>query len=138
PELGITHPPAPSAPAPAPSLPQVPARPPTLHEVRAVDETPGTGKVLVFFGCRGGAGATTLAVNVANTYAKQGLKVCVVDLDLQLGDVFVAVDLEPTSSLRQASLETPTMDAKTLVRYLPRHKNGFNAIAQVSAPHEID
>src|SRR5262249_44845205 len=63
------------------------------------------GKIMCVFGCRGGAGATMLAVNVAAALGKGGKSVVLVDLDLQLGDVFVALDLDAPPSLASLSPE---------------------------------
>ena len=42
----------------------------------------GVGKTLAFHSYRGGTGKTTLAVNLAATFANKGLKVCLLDFDL--------------------------------------------------------
>jgi pilus assembly protein CpaE len=96
------------------------------------------GKVIVLFGCRGGAGSTTLAVNTAASLARVGKKVCVVDLDLQLGDVFVALDLAPSTSLAAVAREASTIDAAALVRRLARHDAGIYALGQTGAVDDID
>jgi pilus assembly protein CpaE len=96
------------------------------------------GKVLVVFGCRGGAGATTLAVNIAASLARTGKNVCVVDLDLQLGDVNVALDLEPQTSLAQLAQEAGNLDGTALRRRLQRHDSGVYCLSQVGHIDEVD
>ena len=96
------------------------------------------GQLLVFFGCRGGAGATMLSVNVASSLARAGASVCVVDLDLQLGDVFVALDLEPNTSIASLAREMDVLDAAALRRRLIRHDSGVFALSQTGRLDDVD
>lgn len=127
-----------------PSVVEMIPQPPRPRPVDAapepapVAEPAAGGKVIVVFGCRGGAGSTTLAVNTAASLARAGKKVCVVDLDLQLGDVFVALDLQPSTSLAAVAREASTIDAAALVRRLARHDSGVYALGQTGAVDDID
>ena len=65
------------------------------------------GKLIFVPGVRGGAGATTLAVNTAWYLAESRKRlVALVDLDLQFGDAALQLDAAPTHALREA-LESP-------------------------------
>jgi pilus assembly protein CpaE len=71
-------------------------------------------KVVAFVSPKGGAGTTTLAVNVATTLARGGRSVCVIDLDLSFGAVAMLLDLRPRFSVvdavgDDAALEDPTV-----------------------------
>jgi Flp pilus assembly CpaE family ATPase len=96
------------------------------------------GKVILLFGCRGGSGSTTLAVNIAAAMARQEREVCLVDLDLQLGDVFVSLDLDSKITLAHMAREAPLMDAAALRRRLPRHESGVYALSQAGRVDDID
>ncbi|HTM20592.1 MAG TPA: AAA family ATPase [Kofleriaceae bacterium] len=97
------------------------------------------GKVLAFFACRGGAGATSLAVNTAAQLARAGRSVCIVDLDLQMGDVFVALDLDAqATSLAALAREASTIDPAALRRRLARHDSGLYALGQTGHLDDID
>ncbi|HUH01010.1 MAG TPA: AAA family ATPase [Kofleriaceae bacterium] len=129
----------PLAPPRAP-VPQQPAR-----QIAPLGAQPGEqlaagaqGKVIVLFGCRGGAGTTTLAVNTAGAIARSGKSVCIIDLDLQLGDVFVALDLTPETSLSALAREASTIDASALKRRLARHDSGIYALTQTGHPGDVD
>ncbi|MBX7102176.1 MAG: hypothetical protein K1X89_30955, partial [Myxococcaceae bacterium] len=116
---------------------------PRAPRARLHGATPGAapapqGKVVVVFGCRGGLGSTTAAVNLASRAARRGFHACVVDLDLHLGDVFVAVDLEPGRSLRAAARDCPQLEPAALRRSLQTHPNGFQLLSQVAHPEEVD
>jgi pilus assembly protein CpaE len=53
-------------------------------------------------GTRGGVGASTIAINIAGTLAKQGKKTILLDLDLQFGSVALTLDIDPGHGLREA------------------------------------
>lgn len=62
----------------------------------------------VVIGTRGGAGASTVAVNLAWLMAEdRKRKTALIDLDLEFGTVALSLDLEPTRGLREA-LENPS------------------------------
>jgi pilus assembly protein CpaE len=64
-------------------------------------------KIITVIGARGGAGATTVSVNLAWILANQyHQKTALLDFDPQLGTVALALDLEPGKGLRDA-LEKP-------------------------------
>lgn len=61
------------------------------------------GKIILVFSAKGGCGKTTLSINLAealsNIYKKD---VCLVDFDLQFGDIAIALQTEPTKTMSQA------------------------------------
>jgi pilus assembly protein CpaE len=124
-------------PAPRRASQVQPAQPAPRREIPDEDFAP-RGKVIVVFGCRGGAGSTMLAVNVGAQLARTGKSVCVLDLDLQLGDVFVALDLDAQTSLSAVAREAGTLDAASLRRRLVRHDSGLYALSQTGRLDEID
>jgi pilus assembly protein CpaE len=58
--------------------------------------------VLMVVGTRGGVGASTVAINIAGTLARQGKKTIVLDLDLQFGSIALTLDIDPGHGLREA------------------------------------
>jgi pilus assembly protein CpaE len=94
--------------------------------------------VIVVFGCRGGAGATTLAVTLASALAQRGKETCLVDLDILLGDVLVALDMEPKTSVTALAREAITMDGAALRRRMLHHDAGFYAVAQCGRMDDVD
>jgi pilus assembly protein CpaE len=116
---------APPAPAPVPAVvrPEISAR----SSVR--------GRIVAVVGCRGGAGATTLAVNLGAELARDA-RACVVDVDVHVGDVLAALDLETRTSVAQlaADLDTsPDLDASAVRRRLALHRSGLFAVGQAAA-----
>lgn len=72
------------------------------------------GVMVPVYGLAGGVGATTFAVNLAWELAteasKQGLKTCILDLDLQTGSVSTYLDLPRREAIFELLSDTPAMD----------------------------
>ncbi len=72
------------------------------HEKKSGElDTGGTpGKVVTFFSTKGGAGKSALAVNYAISLAqRENCRVCLLDLDLQFGDLALIMNLKPRASI---------------------------------------
>jgi pilus assembly protein CpaE len=123
---------------PPPAAPPAPvAEPAAATAPAATPRADRRGRILAVFGCRGGSGATTLAVNMAGLMARAGKEVCLVDLDLQLGDVFMALDLTPTVSLSSIARDAASLDGAALKRRLQRHASGVYVLAQTGKLDEV-
>jgi pilus assembly protein CpaE len=72
------------------------------------------GVMVPVYGLAGGVGATTFTVNLAWELAteasKQGLKTCILDLDLQTGSVSTYLDLPRREAIFELLSDTPAMD----------------------------
>lgn len=62
------------------------------HEYRDIN-------VISVIGASGGVGKTTVAVNLAASFAEFGLKTCVVDFSLQFGDVGMFTNIKPNFTI---------------------------------------
>ena len=77
------------------------------------------GSLVTFVGARGGVGTTTLADNTAWYLAhRQSRRVALIDLDLQNGDCALALDIKPTSGLREALANPLRIDNTLLERVM--------------------
>ena len=61
------------------------------------------GTVITVFSTASAVGKTLIGINMAAELAKQGYRVCLVDLDLQFGDVCNYLQLQPTYTLADAA-----------------------------------
>jgi pilus assembly protein CpaE len=77
------------------------------------------GTMVAVIGARGGVGTTTLAVNLAwHLASRQSRRVALVDLDLQNGDCALALNIKPTSGLREALVNPARIDTTLLERVM--------------------
>ncbi len=77
------------------------------------------GSMVAVIGARGGVGTTTLAVNLAWHLAnRQTRRVALVDLDLQNGDCALALNIKPSSGLREAVINPARIDSTLLERVM--------------------
>jgi pilus assembly protein CpaE len=96
----------------------------------------GGSMVIAMIGSRGGAGATSLAVNLGCTLAQnKSHSVALIDLDLALGDADVALDLIPDHTLADVAMNIERLDMQFLRRALCKHKTG---LALLSRPLRIE
>ncbi len=88
---------------------------------------PGTGplvqgKVLVVYSPKGGAGTTTLAVNLAVVLQNEGTSVAIVDGNLQYGDVAVFLNEQVHNSILDLAPRTAELDADFIREVMITHK----------------
>jgi len=70
-----------------------------IPTVPAAERT-SRGKVITVFSAKGGAGKTTVATNLAATLNGRGAaRVCLVDFDLEFGDVAITLRLDPRKTV---------------------------------------
>jgi len=74
-----------------------------LRHLEARSGDAGHGRIILVFGAKGGCGKTTVATNLAAGLADLNAgRVCLVDLNLEFGDVAVALQVEPTRTISDA------------------------------------
>jgi pilus assembly protein CpaE len=94
------------------------------------------GKVLLFFGAKGGAGSTTVATNFAIQLRRQtGERVLIVDLDLPLGEVALYLGVEPRYGIVDLARNLHRIDEDLLGSYITSHASGVDVL---SAPFDPD
>ena len=97
-----------------------------------------SGVVITFFSTASSVGKTLIGVNMASELARQGYRVCLVDYDLQFGDVANYLHIQVERSVKDV-LETmnsrpyvPVQDCLTQYRY------GMISFDVVPAPEFLD
>jgi len=100
------------------------------------------GHVLSFFGAKGGAGTTTLAVNTAIELARTSKRpTLIVDLHQYLGEVALFLGLRPRFTIVDAIDNLHRLDAEFLKELVAKHKSGLDMLAgaeQVDRPGPND
>ena len=102
-----------------------------------VTATEGRGRVIAVARARGGVGATTVAVNLANDLVgRSGFlrkratnSVALVDLDVQFGSVGALLDLAEQDALHQMALDGTIPDAAFLSHLMAVLPNGMKVLA---------
>jgi pilus assembly protein CpaE len=96
------------------------------------------GTIITLFPARGGVGATSLATNLAHAMQAAGERVCLVDLDLHLGDVLSFLDLPGTYSITDVLANMARLDRELLDASIARHASGIRVLAQSGKVEEAD
>ncbi|MEZ4265444.1 MAG: MinD/ParA family protein [Myxococcota bacterium] len=100
-----------------------PERPSPLRSLRVVAVTSG----------KGGVGKTSLTVNLALLFARQGRRVLIIDGDTGLANVDILMDLQPRATLRhllagEVGIEDVLLESKHGVTILP----GGSGVAELA------
>jgi pilus assembly protein CpaE len=94
------------------------------------------GRIICVLGLKGGSGKTLTAVNLAVALAEAGQRVSVVDLDLQFGDVGLALGLNPRLTVYDLVRSGGSLDAEKLEDFLVEHPSGVRALLAPSRPDQ--
>jgi pilus assembly protein CpaE len=100
-------------------------------------KTPG-GTVITAFPTRGGVGTTCIVTNLAHAIQRTGERVCLVDLDLHLGDVLSFLDLPGTYSIADVLANIGRLDRELLDASIGKHASGVRVLAQSGKVEEAD
>jgi pilus assembly protein CpaE len=114
----------------AKSLAWVAANRPRAHIAKKPE-----GRLMVFFGSKGGVGVTTVACNFAVALAEEsGKRTLLIDLNLNLGDAGINVGIHALHSTADALENSAHLDARMLAKLVTRHRSGLCVLA---APLEL-
>jgi pilus assembly protein CpaE len=96
------------------------------------------GRLLAFYGAKGGVGATTLAINTAIALHQAGRRVVLVDSVLQFGDHRVFLDLGNDRKSISELVTAPGIDVDLVKSVLVRHDSGVELLLAPITPEEGD
>src|SRR4051812_46361047 len=100
---------------------------------------PPMGKMIGFYGAKGGVGATTLAINSAiSLHNSLDRKVALVDAVLQFGDHRVFLDLGNDRKSVTDLMTAPQIDAELLKSVVVKHDSGDDLLLAPTSPEEAD
>src|SRR5438445_1866286 len=90
--------------------------------------------MVCILGPKGGTGKTLVSTNLAVALASAGHKTALVDLDLQFGDVGLALGLRPDKTIYDLARSGGSLDEEKLDAYLVRHGSGARILLAPTRP----
>lgn len=114
-------------------------RPRVSSTERTETAEPDHGKVITVASAKGGAGKTITATNLAVLLARlPDTTVCLVDADLQFGDVCLVLQIEPSFTVVNAAAELHKLDSQLLDSILATHHSGLRVLPAPLEPAFAD
>lgn len=101
-----------------------------------IEKTDRPGTVICVLGPKGGTGKTLTACNLGVSLADQGNRVVLVDLDLQFGDLALALSLTPESTIYDLAVSGGSLDAEKIEAYMVTHPSGARALLAPVRPDQ--
>jgi pilus assembly protein CpaE len=92
--------------------------------------------LIAVLGPKGGTGKTLIATNLAVALAQRDANVVLVDLDLQFGDIGLALGLSPERTMYDLMKAGPPFDHEKLDRHLIKHSSGVKVLIAPTRPDQ--
>jgi pilus assembly protein CpaE len=94
------------------------------------------GAMITVLGPKGGTGKTVTSSNLAVALALEGKSAVLVDLDLQFGDVGLALGLQPTRTIYDLAVSGGSLDGEKIDGFLAEHPSGARALLAPLRPDQ--
>lgn len=99
----------------------------------------GQGKIILVFAAKGGCGKTTIATNLAVAIADQSqAPTCLVDFDLEFGDVAVAMRINPNKTISDVVPLAETLDEQALTSVVVNRNKNLDVLLAPRLPADSD
>jgi pilus assembly protein CpaE len=121
-------------------MPAVPAaaaiaQPSRIDPLAAAAPPPGEeGSVIAVYSPKGGAGTTTIAVNLALLLARQRFATILVDGSLQFGDVGVMLNLKPVATIMDLVERSNELESELVSSVVTSHRSGLKVLTAPTRP----
>ncbi len=92
--------------------------------------------MICVLGPKGGTGKTLVSTNLSIALALAGSKVVLVDLDLQFGDIGLALGLRPDKTIYDLARSGGSLDEDKLDAYIVRHTSGLGVLLAPTRPDQ--
>ena len=94
------------------------------------------GAMISVLGPKGGTGKTVTSSNLAVSLALEGASTVLVDLDLQFGDVGLALGLDPRKTIYDLATSGGSLDGDKIDGFLAEHPSGARALLAPLRPDQ--
>jgi pilus assembly protein CpaE len=94
--------------------------------------------LIAVLGPKGGVGKTTVSTNLATTLAAGGLRVLLVDLDLQFGDVGLVLGVAPERTIHDLVTSQGRLDGESLAGFIGRTADGVDVLLAPARPDQAE
>lgn len=96
-------------------------------------------KVITLFSPKGGTGKTTLAANMAATYSRHlDQRTLLIDLDLQFGDLAIALRSDPRNTILDLVMAHGELDADKVRGFVTHHESGIDLLPAPLRPEDAE
>lgn len=96
------------------------------------------GKIVVVYSPQGGAGVTTIALNMATGLMSDTQKSVLVDANLQFGDVMVHLDKPNERNIVDLAQAADVLDDELVQQIVITHDSGLNVVLAPKRPEEAE
>jgi pilus assembly protein CpaE len=103
---------------------------------RRVTPTASRSPMICIIGPKGGTGKTLTACNLAVALALAGKRPVIVDIDLQFGDVGIALGLTPEHTIYDLVVSPGPIDVEKVGRFLTHHSSGADVLLAPTRPDQ--
>ncbi|MEM7331462.1 MAG: response regulator [Chloroflexota bacterium] len=97
-----------------------------------------SGNVVTVFSPKGGAGCTTIAINLAVALSRREYRTLLIDGSLQFGDVEVMLQMKAMTSIADVSDPNQELDPDLISSVVQMHKSGVHVLLAPPKPEMAD
>jgi pilus assembly protein CpaE len=102
----------------------------------AVTRAATDGRLICVLGPKGGIGKTLTVSNLAVSFAAEGHSAVIVDLDLQFGDVGLALGLSPHKTIYDLARSSGSLDEEKVEAFMAVHESGVRVLLAPTRPDQ--
>ncbi len=96
------------------------------------------GNIIAVYSPKGGVGVTTIASNLASSLMQEGIKVLLVDADLQFGDIGMFLNLQAQSTIVELAPDVDDLDVELFENIVVTHESGLKVLMGPARPEFAD
>ena len=111
-----------------------------LRNVELGDSASRRGRIILVFSSKGGCGKTTVSTNLAAALSSggEGSSVCLLDFDLETGDVAIALQLDPARTISDALGMQGGLDERAMASLVVPYKAHMDALLAPTKPSDAE